>query len=144
LNSKCSSKRRLYTNKDVVLKYFELIERKNINSLVNLFAEDSVAYEQLSKVEGGLRGKSAIEPFLRVSMVANDGLKHEIKFEKPQSQPNTDIANNDRVINAVVTFQKGDKVKARFTFEFDDSDEIIDSHQREIRRIKTLSIRFLP
>jgi len=127
-----------------VLGFFRLIEDKNIDRLLNLFSKDSVVYEQFSNIEGGLRGRSAIEPFLRVSMMANDGLRHEIKFEKPQSQPNTDIANNDRVINAVVTFQKGDKEKARFTFEFDDSDEIIDSHQREIRRIKTLSIRFLP
>ena len=40
-------------------------------------------------------------------MVAKDGSK---MINDPYLI-NTDIANNDRVINAVVTFQKGDKVE---------------------------------
>jgi hypothetical protein len=140
-----SSKRnRLQTNEDIVLGFFRLIEDKNIDRLLNLFSEDSVVYEQFSNIEGGLRGRSAIEPFLRVSMMANDGLRHEIKFEKPTTQLNNGIANNN-VINALVTFQKGDKIKARFAFEFDNSNESIDLEQIAIRRtIKTLSIQFLP
>jgi len=139
-----SRRNRLQTNEDIVLGFFRLIEGNNIDRLLNLFSEDSVVYEQFSNIEGGLRGKSAIEPFLRVSMMANDGLHHEIKFEKPTTQSNNEIANN-KVINALVTFQKGDKIKARFAFEFDSSSESIDRKQIGIRRtIKTLSIQFLP
>ena len=137
-----NTKSRSQTNEDVVVEFFSLIEGKNIDRLLNLFSEDSVIYEQFSKIEGGLRGKSAIEPFLKVSIMAIDGSQHQIKFE-PRSQLDTNIANNNnKVVNALVKFQKGDILKARFTFEFDGSNEI-KSHQIETRTIiKTLSIQF--
>jgi hypothetical protein len=63
-------------------------------------------------------------------MMANNELRRTIKIEKAKK------ADNNNEITALTTFEKGDKVKGRFTFEFieDDSGE---------KRIKSLHIKFL-
>ena len=76
-----------------------------------------------------MRGKSSIEPFLKVAMMANSSLQRTIKIEKPSK------TNSDRIV-ALITFEKGDKVKSKFTFEF--ADDATDG-----KKIKSLHIEFL-
>jgi hypothetical protein len=87
-----------------------------------------VVYEPFSKITEGLKGRSSIEPFLKVAIMANSNLQRKIKIEK-SSKPNK--------ITALVTFEKGDKVKSKFTFEFQDDD------QASGKKIKSLHIEFL-
>lgn len=129
-----SKERRILTEEDLVSQYFKLVTNKDVDNLLNMFAHDAVVYEPFSKSEEGLRGRSAIEPFLKVVMMANDRLVHNIVIEKKQRS-----GNNVQVV-ALVTFEKGDKVKGRFTFEFDP--DYGDSLDHE-GRIKTLHIQFI-
>jgi hypothetical protein len=85
-------------------------------------------YEPFSKV-GELHGRSAIEPFLKVAMMANSELRHTVKIEKT-------MRTNNNEITALVTFEKGEKVKGRFMFEFTEDD-------LGEKRIKSLHIEFL-
>jgi hypothetical protein len=43
---------------------------------MDLFAPDAIVFEPFSKMTGGLKGKRAIESFLRVAIMANDTLQH--------------------------------------------------------------------
>lgn len=92
-----------------------------MDGILELFDYDAIVYEPFSKSQG-LRGKSAIEPFLKVAMMANSGLQREIKIEKQGDQ--------NKVV-ALISFERGDKVRAKFTFEFADG------------KIKSLHIKFL-
>jgi hypothetical protein len=51
----------LLVNKSIVYEYFKLIKDKNINRLLNLFAEDAIIHEPFSNIDGGLKGKSAMQ-----------------------------------------------------------------------------------
>jgi hypothetical protein len=113
------------SSEEIVSQYFKLIENKNLNGILDLFDTDAVVYEPFSKVEG-LKGIGSIEPFIKVAMMANSNLKRIIEIEKP-SKPGKVIA--------LVTFEKGDKVKGRFTFEFEDG--------AAGKKIKSLHIQFL-
>jgi ketosteroid isomerase-like protein len=119
------------SNEDAVFEYFQLIEKNDLDSLLNLFADDAVIFEPFSKSEGGLKGRLAIEPFLKVVMMANENLRRKIAIEKQSNDGNT--------ISALVTFEKGDKLQGRFTFEFDPNLNIDDKE----RKIKSLHIQFL-
>ncbi len=111
-------------------RYFRYIDSKDIDGLLDLFDYDAVVYEPFSKVEG-LHGRSAIEPFLKVAMMANSELRRAVKIEKTKK---TGINNE---ITALITFEKGEKVKGKFTFQFTD-----DGDSRE-KKIKSLHIEFL-
>jgi len=113
------------TNEEMVLQYFKCIDNEDLNGILELFSYDAVIYEPFSK-EKGLQGRSAIEPFLKVAMMANSSLKRVIKLEK---------ANKPDTIAALITFEKGDKVRGRFSFEFEGGPEE--------KKIKTLHINFL-
>lgn len=115
------------TNEEMVFQYFRLIEKKDIENVLDLFDHDAVIYEPFSKVDG-LRGRSSIEPFLKVAMMANSNLRRVIKIEKPIKSYK---------ITAIVTFEKGDKVKGKFTFEFTPDDDSIGG-----KKIKSLHIEF--
>ena len=75
-------------DQDIILKYFRLIDEKNMPGLLSLFTEDCTVYEPLGKglqsnEERGkrpLKGRNEIESFFYVVMVATDGLKHGIEF----------------------------------------------------------------
>lgn len=123
-----SKESRPLTGEEIVARYFRYTDNKDLDGILDLFDYDAIVYEPFSKVEG-LHGKSAIEPFLKVAMMANSELRRTVKIEK------TTKANNNE-ITALITFEKGEKVKGRFTFEFteDDSWE---------KRIKSLHIEFL-
>jgi hypothetical protein len=126
-----SKESRPLTGEEIVARYFRYIDSKDLDGILDLFDYDAVVYEPFSKVGGGLHGRSAIEPFLKVAMMANSELRRTVKIEKTKKANN----NNNR-ITALITFEKGEKVKGRFTFEFieDDSGE---------KRIKSLHIEFL-
>jgi ketosteroid isomerase-like protein len=65
-------KKFVYNNEGIVFEYFKLVKNKDIESLMELFAPDAIVYEPFSKITGGLKGKRAIESFLRVAIMAND------------------------------------------------------------------------
>lgn len=120
------------SGEQIVARYFKCMDSKDLNGILELFDYDAVVYEPFSKVEG-LHGKSAIEPFLKVAMMANSELRRIVKIEKTNRTNN----NNNNKITALITFEKGDKVKGRFIFEFTDEDD-----SRE-KKIKSLHIEFL-
>lgn len=115
------------TGEQIVARYFRCIDTKDLDAMLDLFDYDATVYEPFSNITGGLKGRSSIEPFLKVAMMANSKLQRTIKIEKP-SKPNK--------ITALVTFEKGDKVKSKLTFEFED-DEVSG------KKIKSLHIEFL-
>lgn len=115
------------TGEQIVARYFRCIDTKDLDAMLDLFDYDAMVYEPFSNITGGLKGRSSIEPFLKVAMMANSKLQRTIKIEKP-SKPNK--------ITALVTFEKGDKVKSKLTFEFED-DEVSG------KKIKSLHIEFL-
>lgn len=115
------------TGEQIVARYFRCMDSKDLDTMLDLFGYDAIVYESFSNITGGLKGRSSIEPFLKVAMMANSNLQRTIKIEKP-SKPNK--------ITALVTFEKGDKVKGKFTFEFEDD-------ETSRKKIKSLHIEFL-
>lgn len=124
-------------NENTVYEYFKLIKDKDINRLLDLFTDDAIVFEPFSNIHGGLKGKKTIKPFLEVVVMANDGLQHEIEFEQ-QQQGSTD--NKDQV-EALVTFERGRRVRARFTFELVPAREGYDS--LNLKKIQSLQIQFI-
>jgi hypothetical protein len=116
------------TNEEIVYQYFKLMESKDLYGMLDLFDHNAIIYEPFSKVKG-LQGKSAIEPFLKVAMMANSNLKRFITIDKGSSRANKIVAN--------VTFEKGAKVDGRFTFEF-----VREDRPEETSKIKILRIAF--
>lgn len=114
----------------MVYQYFKCLDNKDLDGILDLFDYDAVIYEPFSNITGGLKGRSSIEPFLKVAMMANTSVQRTIKFEKlpGKADPNK--------ITALITFEKGDKVKSRFTFEFENG-------AAGAKKIKSLNIRFL-
>lgn len=115
------------TGKQIVARYFRCIDTKDLDGILELFDYDAEVYEPFSNIIGGLKGRSSIEPFLKVAMMANNNLRRTINIQKP-NKPNS--------ITALVMFEKGDKVKSKFTFEFQDDDG-------SRKKIKSLRIEFL-
>ena len=114
------------TNEEIVYQYFKLMENNDLYAILDLFGHDAVVHEPFSKVKG-LHGRSEIEPFLKVAMMANSNLKRVVDIDKPTRKSNE--------VTAYVTFEKGDKVKGRFIFEFEDS--------AAGKKIRSLHIKFL-
>lgn len=115
------------TGEEVIHQYFKCIDTKDLSGILDLFDYDAVVHEPFSNIAGGLRGKSSIEPFLKVAMMANSNLQRTIRLEKP-TKPNKSTA--------LITFEKGDRVKGKFTFEFKDD-------QGSGKKIKSLYIEFI-
>lgn len=115
------------TGEQIVARYFRCIDTKDLDRILELFDYDAEVYEPFSNITGGLKGRSSIEPFLKVAMMANNNLRRTINIQKP-NKPNS--------ITALVMFEKGDKVKSKFTFEFQDDDG-------SRKKIKSLRIEFL-
>jgi hypothetical protein len=115
------------TGEEIVARFFKCIDSKDVDGILDLFDYDAVVYEPFSNVSGGLKGKSSIESFLKVAMMANSSLQRTVKFK------NTSKPNN---IKALITFEKGGKVKSIFTFEFEE-------HETIEKKIKLLRIEIL-
>ena len=141
----------LRSDEDIVFEYFRLIKNKDIIGLLDLFVDDAVVYEPFSKsdIQGktmGLRGKRAIEPFLGVAVMANEGLRGNVTIDK--SDKKTDGSENrSNQICAIVTFERGERITARFTFELispvnnNSDDDNMKINQKE-KKIKSLRIQF--
>jgi hypothetical protein len=127
-------------DEDIVHKYFRLIRDKDIYRLLDLFMDDAIIYEPFSKSEDGegrLQGKNAIESFLTVAMMASEGLREETEIEKPKLRRGNDMSK----VIAYVTFERGGKLQAKFTFEIS-SEENCNSLQKQ-KKIKSLDIQFV-
>jgi ketosteroid isomerase-like protein len=116
------------TGNDIIIRYFKCIDNKDVDGALELFDYDAVVYEPFSNVEDGLKGRHSIEPFLKVAMMANSNFKRAIDIGQKQ--------NKSDKVTALVTFERGDKTKARFTFEF------TQEQTSNPKRIKSLRIEF--
>jgi hypothetical protein len=77
-------------NHQIVSDYFRLIAEKDMHGLLNLFTDDCIVYEPFSRrlpshsnngiEKSCLKGKSEIESFFNIVMMASDGLQYEIEF----------------------------------------------------------------
>jgi ketosteroid isomerase-like protein len=123
-------------DEDIVYEYFKLIKNKDINRLLDLFSNDAIIYEPFSNINRGLRGKRAIKPFFEVAMMANDGLQHQIEFERQKSIDDVDQ------VTALVTFERGGRVQARFTFSLISEGEGYNLRDNQ-KKIQTLCIEFI-
>lgn len=150
------SKKEFPTKKEIVVQYFRLIQRKDVEGLKDLFWSDAVVFEPFSKLEEGLRGWSQIEPFIRVAIMANESLSYRIALEEfegkdkkkkyikniQDSKGNNNNNNTNEVIESLVTFQKDDVVKAKFRFELSKSVNSGTSNSDQ-KKIKSLHIEFI-
>jgi hypothetical protein len=135
----------MLVNRSIVCEYFRLIKNKDINKLLDLFADDATIYEPFSKIHGGLQGRNAIKAFLEVALMASDRLRHVIRFEKQYEKPDSsnkynNNSNNDNQVSALVTFERGGRLKARFTFELS-SEENYNSQKQ--KKIQSIHIQFI-
>jgi ketosteroid isomerase-like protein len=130
----------MLVNKTMVYEYFRLINNKDIDRLLDFFADDATIFEPFSKIHGGLQGKTAIRAFLEVALMASDGLQHEIRFEKQDSDKYSNNSYNENQVTALVTFVKGGRLKAKFTFELG-SEENYDS--QKLKKIQSMHIQFI-
>jgi len=120
------------SSEDLVYEYFRLLHSKDVSTLLQLFDDNAAIYEPFSKSKEGLSGHGAIEPFLRVAIMAIQGLASDIEILTPKQG----VGDQERT--AIVTFHRGDKVRFLFNFEFTNN---IKNNLR--RRIKSLHISFL-
>ena len=148
-----SKKGFLTTNKEIVAQYFRLIQSKDIDGLKDLFWSDAIVYEPFSKLEQGLKGWSQIEPFLKVAIMANESLSNRIAIEEPnkiknkhlqyQGRNDDDDSSHD-IVEALVTFQKDDVVKAKFRFELSNYVNTVNAvNNSNWKKIKALHIQFI-
>jgi hypothetical protein len=154
-------------NHHLVLKYFSLIERKDMKRLLNLFTEDGIIYEPFSRErssysnngigKASLKGRSEIESFLNVVMMASDGLQFEIEFiDGPirdyEQIDNTINSTTSSIISVLATFYRHEgeaQLKERLSFHIvsktnDESNYVTttnNNHNNE-GKIKTLWIQF--
>ncbi|MCC2648725.1 MAG: hypothetical protein K0R16_1528 [Nitrososphaeraceae archaeon] len=100
-------------------------------------------------MEQGLRGWSQIEPFLKIAIMANESLLHRILIKeiKNKKNINKDLqiyeennTNNNDIVEALLTFQKGQTLKAKFKFELSNELQNINSSENKIR---SLHIQFI-
>jgi hypothetical protein len=150
----------MLVDKSIVYEYFRLTKNKDIDGLLSLFTDDAIVHEPFSNIAGGLQGKAAIKPFLEIAMMANSGLSHSIVIQKPyannpninnnnddnaqKKHQNDGVDNNGNEISALITFERGDSIRARFTFELvPASIKFTDSIMPLKKKIQRLSIQFL-
>ncbi|WP_337863699.1 hypothetical protein [Nitrososphaera sp.] len=127
------------TVEDVVRRFFKLIDSKDLAGLLDLFEYDATVREPFSRSEV-LRGRSEIEPFLKVVLMANSDMRRRIQLDPHQLREGhrngggsgDDDGDEDSKATATVTFEKGDKVRGRFAF-------VLNPHSKKIR---SLTIQF--
>jgi len=73
--------------------------------------------------------------------MGSDGLRHEIRFEKRHEKPDSsnkynNNSNNVNQVSALVTFERGGKVKARFTFELSSEENYNSQNQKKIQSLR--------
>jgi ketosteroid isomerase-like protein len=118
------------TNRQMVLQYFNLITRRDVGGLLDLFTEDATVYEPFSNLLDGLHGRSEMEHFFKIVVMANTGMNRKnIEFVAEKG------SENDDRITAFVTYERGDTIKSRLDFHFTTLGNLG-------KRIKTLKILF--
>ena len=141
---------------------FRLIKNKDIERLMDLFSSDAIIHEPFSKLREGLKGEQTIESFLKIVIMANDALRSRIIIEDSfdiRNRLNVDDDENQnykinsynsfnrKVISDLVIFEKGDTLKARFTFELNSYDNNYDYNNHDINskfsKITALHIQFI-
>jgi ketosteroid isomerase-like protein len=121
----------ILSNREMVNEYFRMVTEKDVRGLLQLFDEDAVVFEPFSNIKGGLVGKTVIENFLKVVVMANEGFRRTIRFADE---------SEDR-ITAIVTFERGDSVTGRFAFSFITRSN--DAGVQVSKKIGTLRIQFI-
>jgi predicted RNase H-like nuclease len=91
------------------------MDGKDLDGRRDLFDYDALVQEPFSKVQA-LDGRSAIEPFLKLAMMAYTELRRTVKIEKHNKSNNI----NDKIV-ALIASEKGERIKGRFTSEFTDN-----------------------
>jgi ketosteroid isomerase-like protein len=121
----------ILTNREMVNEYFRRVTEKDVRGLLQLFDEDAVVFEPFSNIKGGLVGRTVIENFLKVVVMANEGFKRTIRF----------VDESEDRITAIVTFERGGSVTGKFAFSF-----IIRSNSDGVqvsKKISALRIEFI-
>ena len=127
-NTSAAASGKKTANQKLVFECFELASQNKVEELLELFADDVTIYEPFSKKEEGLHGKPAIRSFLNMMILASDdSLRYDISIEEDKS---------DKVV-ALVIFEKGDKIEARFSFEMSAADKEKD------KKINVVRVEFL-
>lgn len=111
------------SNEDIVRRYFKLIESKNLDDLVDMFDYDATLKEPFSNMPE-LRGRSEISAFLKVALMANSDMRRKLEIKSNEKTGKT---------RALVTFEKGDKLRGQFAFDIDPA----------TKKIRALKIEFL-
>lgn len=107
------------SNEDIVRRYFKLVDSRDLDDLVDMFDYDAVVKEPFSKAKE-LKGRSEIAAFLKIVLMANTNMRHKLDLHSK---------DNTSKVRALVTFEKGDKLRGQFTFD-------IDSVTKKIRELK--------
>ncbi|MFZ1876580.1 MAG: nuclear transport factor 2 family protein [Nitrososphaeraceae archaeon] len=153
-------------NLRIVSDYFHLINEKDMQGLLNLFADDCVIYEPLGKgtllhndlrEKIQLKGKSEIESFFNIVMMASDGFQYQIEFiDEPinmdYNQP-SDIfdSTSSSIVSVLATFyrnKEGHGLKEWLTFHvvsrknYDSANTQDNDYSNNNKEIKTLWIQF--
>ena len=127
-NTSAAASGKKTTNQKLVFECFGLASQNKVEELLELFADDVTIYEPFSKKEEGLHGKPAVRSFLNMmTLASDDSLRYDISIEEDK---------NDKVV-ALVIFEKGDKIEARFSFEMSAADKEKD------KKINVVRVEFL-
>ena len=151
-----------------VSAYFHLINEKDMQGLLNMFTDDCVIYEPFGKGPQShntttektcLKGKSEVESFLNVVMMASNGLRYQIKFMDDPNHLDTvrpsDIFGytSTSIVSVLATFyanNEGHELRERLTFHvvsrknYDNSNMLNSDFNTNRKEIKTLWIQFCP
>jgi hypothetical protein len=152
-------------NRRIVSDYFFLINEKDMQGLLNLFADDCVIYEPFGKgtlshnntrEKIHLKGKSEIVSFFNIVMMASDGFQYQIEFidesiDIDYNQP-SDIfgSTSSSIVSVLATFygnKEGHGLKEWLTFHVvsrknSDNANTQDNDYSNNNKIKTLWIHF--
>jgi hypothetical protein len=153
-------------NHQIVSDYFHLINKKDMHRLLNLFTDDCVIFEPFSKkqrqpYDNGrdniyLKGKSEIESFFYIVMMASDGLQYHIEFIDKAIDMNYDAPNgifyspSSSIVSVLVTFygkREGCELKERLKFHVVPRKNYVSANTKKndyhnSKEIKILWIRF--
>ena len=138
-----------------------------MHGLLNLFTDDCAIYEPYSKglhsyydngiAKSCLKGRSEIESFLNIVMMASNGLQYEIKFlEEPMDidyEQADEIfdSRSSSIISALASFYRnegGDELKVRLMFHimskknYDNVAAMNSDSNNNDKKIKALWIQF--
>lgn len=139
---------RTVSNEQMVYDYFKFIDRKDLGSLLRLFAEDAIVYEPFSNEEEGLKGKDVIQDFLLITILADAGTYRTIEFSNGYHDGGKTEGKETDEISAVVMFGSNSAMKGKFNFKFIIETEVLENRRGlsmtiPSKRIKELHIQIM-